>query len=141
MFVTDDPLKIRKEIGRLTREMGRSLTAKRWATVVNRITELRCALRLVRAGIHHFEVCNTELGMESDYVAYGSFGDDGGCGTHYRGRGCIDEIKAVGRGQVYARMPPVAALPPVGCRRHAAVTPLLSTKRREGSFRDGRVIS
>jgi hypothetical protein len=52
--MTDDPLKIRKEINRLAKELCRSLTAKRRAKVVNRITELRCALRLVCAGIAHF---------------------------------------------------------------------------------------
>jgi hypothetical protein len=53
--MTDDPLKINKEIGRLMRQLGRSLKTERRAKVVNRITELRCALRLVCAGIQHFD--------------------------------------------------------------------------------------
>jgi hypothetical protein len=52
--MSDDPLKIRKEISRLAKELGRSLTGERRVKVVNRITELQCALRLVRAGIAHF---------------------------------------------------------------------------------------
>jgi hypothetical protein len=54
--MTDDPFVINKEIGRLMRELGRSLTAERRAKIVNRITELRCALRLVCAGIAHFGI-------------------------------------------------------------------------------------
>jgi hypothetical protein len=53
--MSDDPLKIRREINRLARELGRSLTGERHAKVVNRITELQCALRLVCAGIAHFD--------------------------------------------------------------------------------------
>jgi hypothetical protein len=55
MPVNDDPLKIRKEISRLTKGLGRSLAAKERAKVANRITELRCALRLVCAGTAHFK--------------------------------------------------------------------------------------
>jgi len=50
----DDPFVINKEIRRLMRQLERSLAAERRAKVVNRITELRCALRLVCAGIPHF---------------------------------------------------------------------------------------
>jgi hypothetical protein len=53
--MTDDPLKIRKEINRLTRKLRRSITGERRTKAVNRITELQCALRLVCAGIAHFE--------------------------------------------------------------------------------------
>jgi hypothetical protein len=53
--MSDDPLKIRNEIRRLTRELRRSLTGEQRAKVVNRITELQCVLRLVCAGIAHFE--------------------------------------------------------------------------------------